>query len=105
MNKDIFSGDAWASSKNEFADTECPNLGAASVNNLQGCKDACLENQSCTAFNYNAATKTCFLRGCKSPVVAPTFDRYGGYDGFWLSSSGIFQWTYIWVILFRAHRA
>ena len=95
MNKDIFSGDAWASSKNEFADTECPNLGAASVSNLQGCKDACLGNQSCTAFNYgafnNAATKRCFLRGCKSPVVAPSSDNYDGFDGFWLSSSGSYQ--------------
>ena len=87
MHEAIFSEGTWASSKNEFADTECPNLGAASVNNLQGCKDACLENQNCTAFNYNAATKTCYLRGCKSPVVPPTSDNYGGYDGFWLSSS------------------
>ena len=91
MHEAIFSGGTWASSMNEFADNECPNLGAASVNNLQGCKDACLETQNCTAFNYNAATKACYPRGCNSPVVPPTSDNDDGFDGFWLSSSGSYQ--------------
>ena len=75
----------WASSPEEFSDNECPNLGEASANDLQDCKDACLGRQDCTAFNYNAVTTSCILRRCEFPVKAPTSDDHGGYDGFWLA--------------------
>ena len=81
-----FSG-TWASSRNEFSDNECPNLGRASVNDLQGCKNACLEKHNCEAFNYNSATADCILRGCKFPVMAPTSDNHDGYHGFWVCNT------------------
>ena len=87
-----FFSETWVSSQNEFSDYECPNIGRPNVIDLQGCKDACLERQDCTAFNYNPAeTDGCILRGCNFPVRAPTSDDWDDYDGFWLSSSGDFQ--------------
>jgi len=77
----------WSSSQNDFSDSECPNLGVMS-NDLQGCKDACLRRTNCTAFNYNAVTTTCVLRGCKIPVKGPSSNNHDDFDGFWLSSPG-----------------
>ena len=86
----IFSG-SWSSSQNDFSDSECPNLGAPPVNDLQGCKDACLERTNCSAFNYKAVTTTCILRGCQIPVKGPSSDNHGNYDGYWLSFPGRYQ--------------
>ena len=75
-NEATFS-ETWVSSQNEFSDYECPNIGRPNVVDLQGCKDACLEMQDCTAFNYNAAeTEGCILRGCNFPVTAPASDDW-----------------------------
>ena len=89
INRSFTGEPEWETSENEFSDSECPNLGAPTVNDLQGCKDACLERTNCTAFNYNAVTTTCILRGCKIPVKGPSSDNDGDYDGFWLSSKAM----------------
>ena len=86
----------WKTSKNEFSDDECPNVGAVHKS-LQNCKDICLETPSCTAFNYNKITTSCVMRGCSLagglPVVPPANNN--NYDGFWLPTGSIRLDTYV----------
>ena len=77
----------WLTSKNEFSDSECPNLKNADMGSLASCKVFCHETPDCTAFNYNSGSTRCVLRACKVPVVPPARDSYSSYDGYWLSST------------------
>ena len=77
-------------SENVF-DKECPNMGGVKVDNLKGCKEACLlaqkgrgsRTRSCTGINYAAETTNCFLRACPLPVHEPHSLHYG-YKSYWL---------------------
>ena len=85
-------GEVWITSRNEFSDSECPNIniGYQTIHkSLQNCKDLCLETARCTAFNYNRMTTSCVMRGCSLPVVPPANDIVRQYDGFWLSSTSL----------------
>ena len=76
--------DGWAMSENVF-DKECPNMGGVKVDNLQGCKEACLakKGRPCTGINYAAETTNCYLRACPLPVHEPHSLHYG-YKSYWL---------------------
>jgi len=73
----------WKTSKNDFSDSECPNLNHGDKGSLQNCKAFCLEEPGCNAFNYDSSSTHCVLRGCELPVVPPTKDVSGAYDGYW----------------------
>ena len=87
-----FTGDgmAWATSQNEFSDSECPNLGKHWKDSLQDCKAVCLEDTICTAVNYDDSSTACILRGCTLPVLPPANNKFPSFDGYWLVSSGSF---------------
>ena len=81
---DCFTGEQeWKTSKNDFSDSECPNLNHGDKGSLQNCKAFCLEEPGCNAFNYDSSSTHCVLRGCELPVVPPTKDVSGTYDGYW----------------------
>ena len=87
-----FAGDdlKWETSKNEFSDGECSNLGfVPNVGSLENCKKLCLKKSDCTAFNYANSSTSCVLRGCKLPIVSPVQDRYPTFDGYWQSSCSV----------------
>jgi len=79
---------AWETSKNEFSDSDCPNLNQGEKGSLENCKAFCLEEPDCTAFNYDNSSTYCTLRGCKLPVDPPTVDASATFDGYWHSSTG-----------------
>ena len=85
-----FTGDAlvWKTSKNEFSDSECSNLGfVQNAGSLENCKALCLEMSTCTAFNYENSSTYCVLRGCTLPIVPPAQNVYQTFDGYWKSSA------------------
>ena len=82
----IFTGQVWKTSKNDFRNRECPNIGRLREN-LQGCKDVCMVKQGCTGFNYNHKTRSCVMRGCSLPVKPPARNYHDGYNAFWLAST------------------
>ena len=84
-----FTGDGlkWKTSKNEFSDSECPNLEFVhNTGSLQYCKALCLKKSGCTAFNYKKSSTSCVLRRCDLPIVRPVHNRYPDWDGYWQSS-------------------
>ena len=82
----IFTGEVWKTSKNDFSNRECPNIGRVRES-LQGCKDVCMVKQGCTGFNYNHKTRSCVMRGCSLPVKRPARNYHDGYNAFWLAST------------------
>ena len=72
-------------SENVFDDSQCPNMGGVKVDNLKGCKEACLakKGRPCTGINYAAETTNCYLRACPLPVHEPHALHYG-YKSYWL---------------------
>ena len=85
------SASIWERSLNEFSDIECPYLKVLH-DTLENCKNFCLEEQSCTAFNYERTTgdsnNACILRHCNTPVVPPAQNKRQWYDGYWLGKAG-----------------
>ena len=85
-----FTGDEpeWKTSKNEFSDSECQNLGfVPNAGSFQGCIALCQEKSRCTAFNYENSSTSCVLRGCNLPIVPPTENVWPTFDGYWKSSA------------------
>ena len=87
INRSFTGEPEWETSKNEFSDSECPNLKSGRKGGLQSCKTFCLEEPRCTAFNYNSKTTSCVLRGCSLPVVPPKANGVKTYDGYWYPST------------------
>jgi len=83
----------WKTSKNEFSDSECPNLNHGDKGSLQNCKAFCLEEPGCNAFNYDSTSTHCVLRGCELPVVPPTTDVSGTFDGYWTEATVVLSLT------------
>ena len=81
----FLTGEVWKTSKNDFRNRECPNIGRVRES-LQGCKDVCMVKQGCTGFNYNHKTRSCVMRGCSLPVEPPARNYHDGYNAFWLAS-------------------
>ena len=78
----------WKTSKNEFSDSECQNLGfVPNAGSFQGCIALCQEKSRCTAFNYENSSTSCVLRGCPLPIVPPAQNYYLTFDGYWKSSA------------------
>ena len=91
-----FTGDEpeWKTSKNEFSDSECSNLGyVPNAGSFQGCVALCQEKPRCTAFNYEKYSTTCVLRGCPLPIVPPAQNHYSTFDGYWKSSASTGSFT------------
>ena len=84
-----FTGDelVWKTSKKEFSDSECSNLGWKHAGSLENCKALCLEMSTCSAFNYENSSTNCVLRGCTLPIVPPAQNVHKTFDGYWKSSA------------------
>merc|ERR1712025_1239816 len=55
----------WETSRNDFSDSECPNLGfVQNAGSLENCTALCLEKSGCTAFNYERVSTSCVMRRC-----------------------------------------
>ena len=80
------TGEVWKTSKNDFSNRECPNIGRVRES-LQGCKDVCMVKQGCTGFNYNHKTRSCVMRGCSLPVKPPARNHCDDEYAFWLAST------------------
>ena len=86
----------WASTPGKiYSDEECPNLGVAPTCSSGGgaskdgmaacCEIACLENDGCTAFNFNYNLGRCNMRGCSSSNAAnPTWQDGADWTGYHL---------------------
>ena len=94
IQRSVTGVEDWETSKNEFSNSECPNLKGSKQKHLKGslknCKAFCLEEPGCTAVNYEDNSTDCILRGCKLPVVPPANNNFPTYDGYWLVSTGSF---------------
>ena len=77
----------WETSKNEFSDSECPNLKEGIKSSLENCQESCLNEANCTAINFDQSSGDCTLRGCSLPVVPPAQNDFPTYDGHWLLGS------------------
>ena len=115
--------------KTRYANPNCTLLGQFRRNQTEGkswdgCKDACLAHQKCTAFSYKRAemqtqdsSYTCALRGCPFPIPVPTktgtkqnFDTYyfQTQKGKWKNIqnacycyvSQFVSWSKIWITTF-----
>ena len=104
---------AWETSKNEFSNSECPNMGIVKAKTSLHCTFYCRATIGCTAFNYetkfnndNSSTSwarkwekmgpyayskleptSCILRNCTLPVTPPAQNINENYDGYWKSPS------------------
>ena len=63
-------------------ETQCQGLDRVTKKNLDDCKLACENNESCNAIIYEESLSQCDLGNCSSPVPAPT-DPANGKQGYY----------------------
>ena len=71
---------AWVGPYKQIWLDECKNKGN-SVGTISSCREFCVDNFGCNAFNYNQETGECVLRKCPSPVPKPRHD-YTTFRGY-----------------------
>ena len=79
---------AWATSENDFSNSECPKLKADSKASLKSCKVFCLEERRCTAISYDNSTRVCELRDCRPFPIASPREPLDEKSSYWMVSTG-----------------
>ena len=82
----IITQGLWKTSNNEIQNNECGNIRTA-TGSLEDCKDQCLEDLRCSAFNFPTANQECELFNCNTTAFPPTRDENTNVNGYWLPGS------------------